>query len=101
MTTTGGGDATEGIVQAVGRVRNVRSVPLVRYAHEDATGRPVVVVRVGLPPMLPLTEVVTVVAHVQLTLARLVPQGAAVHVEPDVAVDEATPTETIVVRGLE
>lgn len=100
MTATNG-DATEGIAQAVGRVRNVRTVPLVRYAHEDATGRPVVVVRVGLPPTLPLTEVVTAIAHVQLTLARLVPQGAVVHVEPDVAVDEATPTEAIVIRGSE
>ena len=100
MTTTGG-DATEGIVQAVGRVKNVRSVPLVRYAHEDETGRPVVVVRIGLPPLLPLTEVVTAIAHVQLTLARLVPQGAAVHVEPDVAADEETPTEAIVIRALE
>ena len=100
MTTTGG-DATEGIVQAVGRVKHVRSVPLVRYAHEDATGRPVVVVRIGLPPALPLTEVVTAIAHVQLTLARLVPQGAAVHVEPDVAADQATPTEAIVILGME
>ena len=99
--TTLGDDVTEGIVLAVGRVKNVRTVPLVRYAHEDATGRPVVVIRVGLPPLLPLTEVVTVIAHVQLTLARLVPQGAAVHVEPDVAADQATPTETIVIRALE
>ncbi|MFD1721241.1 hypothetical protein [Amnibacterium endophyticum] len=95
------GHATEGIVQAVGRVKNVRSVPLVRYAHEDETGRPVVVIRVGLPPLLPLTEVVTAIAHVQLTLARLVPAGAAVHVEPDVAADQATPTEAIVIRGME
>jgi hypothetical protein len=89
------------IAEAVGRVRNVRSVPLVRLAHEDGTERAVVIVRVGLPPMLPLTEVVTVIAHVQLTVARLAPPGAAVHVEPDVAVDEATPTEAIVIRALE
>ena len=89
------------IAQAVGRVRNVRTVPLVRFAHEDGTERAVVIVRVGLPPLLPLTEIVTVIAHVQLTVARLAPQGAAVHVEPDVAVDEATPTEAIVIRALE
>lgn len=96
-----GAEAQEAIAQAVGRVRNVRSVPLVRLAHEDGTERAVVVVRVGLPPQLPLGEVVTVIAHVQLTVARLVPQGAAVHVEPDVAADQATPTEAIVIRALE
>ena len=89
------------IAQAAGRVRNVRTVPLVRFAHEDGTDRVVVVVRVGLPPLLPLSEIVTVIAHVQLTVARLAPKGAAVHVEPDVAADQATPTEAIVIRALE
>jgi hypothetical protein len=96
-----GSEAQRAIVEAVGRVRNVRSVPLVRFAHEDGTERAVVILRVGLPPLLPLTDVVTVIAHVQLTVARLAPQGAVVHVEPDVAVDEATPTEAIVIRALE
>jgi hypothetical protein len=96
-----GSAGQQGIADAVARVKNVRTVPLVRLAHEDGTDRAVVVVRVGLPPLLPLSEVVTVIAHVQLTVARLVPAGAAVHVEPDVAVDEATPTEAIVIRGLE
>lgn len=94
-------ETKQAIVRAVGRVRNVHSVPLVRLAREDETGRAVAVVRVGLPPLLPLTEVVMVIAHVQLTVARLLPQGAAVHVEPDVAADEATPTEAIVIRALE
>ena len=89
------------IAQAVGRVKNVRTVPLVRLAHEDGTERAVAVVRVGLPPLLPLTEVVTVIAHAQLAAARLLPSGAAVHVEPDVAADEATPTEAIVIRAME
>lgn len=100
MSGTGDG-ATEAIVQAAGRVRNVRTVPLVRTAREDGTGRVVVVLRVGLPPLLPLTEVVTAISHVQLAVARLVPGGAAVHVEPDVAADQATPTEAIVIRGME
>jgi divalent metal cation (Fe/Co/Zn/Cd) transporter len=96
-----GSEAAQAIAQAVGRVKNVRTVPLVRLAHEDDTERAVVVVRVGLPPLLPLSEVATVIAHVQLTVARLAPSGAAVHVEPDVAADEATPTEAIVIRALE
>ncbi len=94
-------DTQRTIAQAVGRVRNVRTVPLVRLAHEDGTDRAVVIVRVGLPPLLPLSDVVTVIAHVQLTVARLAPQGAAVHVEPDIAADQATPTEAIVIRALE
>lgn len=96
-----GSQAQQRIAEAVGRVVNVRSVPLVRLAHEDGTERAVVVVRVGLPPLLTVTDLVTVVAHVQLTVARLVPPGAAVHVEPSVAADQATPTEAIVIRALE
>lgn len=96
-----GSEAQQRIVAAVARVRNVHTVPLVRMAHEDGTERAVVILRVGLPPLLPLTDVVTVIAHVQLTVARLVPLGTAVHVEPDVAADQATPTEAIVIRALE
>jgi len=96
-----GSDAQDRIATAVLTVKNVRTVPLVRFAHEDGTGRAVVVLRVGLPPALPLTEVVTAIAHAQLAVARLVPRGTAVHVEPDVAADEATPTEAIVIRALE
>ena len=94
-------ESQRAIANAVGRVKNVRTVPLVRLAHEDGTERAIAVIRVGLPPLLPLTEVVTVIAHVQLTVARLMPAGAAVHVEPDVAADEATPTEAIVIRAME
>jgi divalent metal cation (Fe/Co/Zn/Cd) transporter len=97
----GDSESQRAIANAVGRVKNVRTVPLVRLAHEDGTERAIAVVRVGLPPLLPLTEVVTVIAHVQLTVARLMPTGAAVHVEPDVAADEATPTEAIVIRAME
>jgi hypothetical protein len=96
-----GSEAQQEIAQAVGRVRNVRTVPLVRLAHEDGTDRPLAVVRVGLPPLLPLHDLMTVIAHVQLTVARLVPAGTAVHVEPSIAADEATPTEAIVIRALE
>ena len=96
-----GGSAKEAVAEAAGRVKNVRTVPLVRTGREDGTGRVLVVLRVGLPPLLPLGEVVTAIAHVQLAVARIVPDGAAVHVEPDVAADQATPTEAIVIRALE
>ena len=94
-------DPAAAISQAVGRVRNVRNVSTVRIGREERTGRVLVVIRVGLPPLLELTDVVNVIAHVQLAAARIAPKGAAVFVEPDVAHDEATPTETIVIRGME
>lgn len=94
-------DPVTAISQAVGRVRNVRSVSTVRIGQENGSGRVLVAVRVGLPPLLPLGDVVNVIAHVQLAAARIAPKGAAVFVEPDVAHDEATPTETIVIRALE
>ncbi|MDH2443428.1 hypothetical protein QDR37_05665 [Amnibacterium sp. CER49] len=89
------------IAQAAGRVRNVRNVGTVRIGRETATERVLVAVRVGLPPLLPFPEVVNAIAHVQLAAARLAPKGAAIFVEPDVAADQATPTETIVIRALE
>ena len=46
-------ESQRAIANAVGRVKNVRTVPLVRLAHEDATERAIAVVRVGLPPLLP------------------------------------------------
>ncbi|HEY8318675.1 MAG TPA: hypothetical protein VIG76_07580 [Amnibacterium sp.] len=94
-------DPAAAIGQAVGRVRNVRNVSTVRIGREERTGRVLVVIRVGLPPLLELPDVVNVIAHVQLAAARIAPKGAAVFVEPDVAHDEATPTETIVIRGME
>ena len=94
-------DPAAAISQAVSRVRNVRNVSTVRIGLEERTGRALVVIRVGLPPLLDLPDVVNVIAHVQLAAARIAPRGAAVFVEPDVAHDEATPTETIVIRGME
>src|SRR5947209_4116499 len=94
-------DPVAAISQAVARVRNVRNVSTVRIGREDGSGRALVVIRVGLPPLLALPDVVNVIAHVQLAAARIAPKGAALFVEPDIAHDEATPTETIVIRALE
>ena len=101
MDTNGSGDRRSAVADAVARVQHVRTVPLVRTAVEDGTGRPLVVVRVGLPPHLTLAEVDTVIAHVQLTAARHLPRDAVVHVEPAVAADRTTPTEAIVIRASE
>lgn len=94
-------DVATAISQAVATVRNVRAVSTVRVGREDPSGRLLVAIRVGLPPLLALSEVVGVIAHVQLAAARVAPRGAMVFVEPDVAHDEETPTETIVIRALE
>lgn len=95
------GDLGDLIAEAAARVRHVRNVGTVRLGTEVDSGRPLVTLRVGLPPGMPLTEVVAVVARVQLAAARLAPRGSAVFVEPDVAADQATPTEAIVIRGAE
>lgn len=97
----GDGDLGATIAQAVGRLANVRSVVTVRVAREVATDRVLIAVRVGLPPLMALSDVLNVIAHVQLAAARLAPKGASVFVEPDIAADQATPTETIVIRALE
>jgi divalent metal cation (Fe/Co/Zn/Cd) transporter len=97
----GDGDLGAAIAQAVGRLPNVRMVATVRIGREVGSDRILIALRVGLPPLMPLTEVVHVIARVQLAAARVAPKGAAVFVEPDVAADQATPTETIVIRALE
>jgi hypothetical protein len=97
----GDGDLEGAIAHAVGRLTNVRTVGTVRIGRELGSDRVLIAVRVGLPPLLLLTDVVRVIARVQLAAARLAPKGAAEFDEPDDAADQTTPTETIVIRGIE
>ena len=95
--TEGGRDA---IASAIARASEVRQVQAVHIATEQS-GRLLVAARIGLSPSLGLQEVAAIIARVQLAVARLVPSGTAVVIEPDVAADQATPTEAIVIRGFE
>ena len=93
-------DGRAAIEDAIARVPDVRSVASVHVASEQ-DGRIVVAARIGLSPALGLQEIVGVIARVQLAVGRLAPSGTAVVIEPDVAADQTTPTEAIVIRGFE
>ena len=97
---TASADGREAIEAAIARVPDVRSIGVVHVASE-ADGRLVIAARIGLSPALGLQEVVGVIARVQLAVGRIVPPGTAVVVEPDIAADQTTPTEAIVIRGFE
>jgi divalent metal cation (Fe/Co/Zn/Cd) transporter len=88
------------IEAALARVPEVRSVGVVHLAT-DRDGRLLVAARIGLSPTLGLQEIVAVIARAQLAVGRLAPAGTAVVIEPDVAADQTTPTEAIVIRGFE
>jgi divalent metal cation (Fe/Co/Zn/Cd) transporter len=93
----GGRDA---IASAIAKAAEVRQVHAVHIATEQ-NGRLLVAARIGLSPSLGLQEVAAVIARVQLAVGRLVPSGTAIVIEPDIAADQATPTEAIVIRGFD
>jgi|tagenome__1003787_1003787.scaffolds.fasta_scaffold19580453_2 divalent metal cation (Fe/Co/Zn/Cd) transporter len=90
----------DAIASAIARTSEVRQVSAVHIATEQG-GRLLIAARIGLSPALGLQEVATVIARVQLAVARLVPSGTAILIEPDVAADQTTPTEAIVIRGFD
>ncbi len=100
MTASADEAGRDAIASAVGRVPDVRQVSTVHVATEQ-DGRLLIAVRIGLSPALTLQEVAAVIARVQLGVGRLVPSGTAILVEPDIAADQATPTEAIVIRGFD
>lgn len=100
MAASANDTGRDAITSAVARIPDVRQVSAVHLATEQG-GRLLVAARIGLSPALGLQEVAAVIARVQLAVARLVPSGTAIVVEPDVAADQATPTEAIVIRGFD
>ncbi|MCU1570635.1 MAG: hypothetical protein JWR33_1376 [Naasia sp.] len=88
------------IKRAVLDVRQVRGVSALE-ALTRSDGAVVIVARVGLSPSLRLAEVVLAVAEVEERVRHTDRSVAAVYVEPDIAADSATPTETIVIRALD
>jgi hypothetical protein len=83
-------------IHAVALVKGVSAL----QAIERADGGIVVVARIGLSPTLRLTEVYTI-SEVDSAVRHADPRVQAVFVEPDIAADAATPTETIVIRALD
>lgn len=88
------------IKRAVLDVPQVRGVSALE-ALTRADGATVIVARVGLSLLLRLPEVVLTVAEVENRVRSADSRVAAVFVEPDIAADAATPTETIVIRALD
>jgi len=89
--------AIEAAIQDVSAVRNISAL----HALERPDGALVIVTRVGLSPDLRLTQVVHAISDVEIAVRRAAEQVSAIFVEPDIAADAATPTETIVIRALE
>jgi divalent metal cation (Fe/Co/Zn/Cd) transporter len=86
--------------------RAILDVPAVRgvsalHALDRGDDGLVVVTRVGLSPSLRLSEVVLAIAEVEHRVKTVDRRVRAVFVEPDIAADSATPTETIVIRALD
>jgi divalent metal cation (Fe/Co/Zn/Cd) transporter len=90
----------DAIASAIARTSDVRQVSAVHVATQQ-DGRLLVAARIGLSPALGLQEVAAVIARAQLAVGRLVPSGTAIVIEPDVAADQTTPTEAIVIRGFD
>ena len=100
MAASASESGRDAIASAIARTADVRQVSAVHVATEQG-GRLLVAARIGLSPMLTLQEVASVIARVQLAVGRLVPSGTAILIEPDVAADQTTPTEAIVIRGFD
>ena len=86
--------------------RAILDVPQVRgvsalHALDRGDDGVVIVTRVGLSPTLRLADVVLAIADVEHKVKTTDSRVAAVFVEPDIASDSGTPTETIVIRALD
>ena len=84
---------------AIERVASVRGVSALHAF--DRRGEPVIVARIELSPRLKLTQIVVIISEVDLAVRHADPRVRSVFIEPDVAADAATPTETIVIRALD
>lgn len=96
-TETADLSAIDAAIHAVDQVKGVSAL----HALEKADGGLVIVTRIGLSPALRLTEVVLTIGEVDYAVRRADSRVQAVFVEPDIAADSATPTETIVIRALD
>lgn len=93
-------DGLKAIEAAIMKATEVRGVSALTLVDHPDGGR-LVVTRVGLSPRLRLTEVVIAISEVEHSVRSTFPEVRAVFVEPDIAADSATPTETIVIRALD
>jgi divalent metal cation (Fe/Co/Zn/Cd) transporter len=88
------------IERAILDVPQVRGVSALHALDRGEDGI-VIVTRVGLSPTLRLADVVLAIADVEHKVKSSDSRVTAVFVEPDIAADSGTPTETIVIRALD
>ncbi len=88
------------IERAILEVPQVKGVSALHALDRGDEGL-VVVTRVGLSPSLRLADVVLAIADVEHKVKTTDRRVRAVFVEPDIAADAGTPTETIVIRALD
>ncbi len=88
------------IEKAILDVPQVKGVSALHALDRGEDGL-VIVARVGLSPVLRLPDVVLAIADVEHKVKTADSRVRAVFVEPDIAADSATPTETIVIRALD
>lgn len=94
--------ATPDLTAINAAIHDVHSVKGVSALHVvDREGKLVVITRIGLSPTLRLREIVLIIGEVEFAVRRAAPEVSSVFVEPDIAADSATPTETIVIRALD
>ena len=93
-------DELSEIETAILEVPQVKGVSALHALDRGDEGL-VVVTRVGLSPTLRLADVVLAIADVEHKVKTTDSRVTAVFVEPDIAADAGTPTETIVIRALD
>ena len=78
----------------------VRAVPEL-HAFERSDHAVGVVARVGLSPYLRLPEIVQITSEIEARVVAADPSVRGVYIQPEVAADLGTPTESIVIRALD
>jgi divalent metal cation (Fe/Co/Zn/Cd) transporter len=87
----------EAAILDVPQVRGVSAL----HALDRGDDGLVVVTRVGLSPSMRLPDIVLAIADVEHRVKSADARVKVVFVEPDIAADAGTPTETIVIRALD
>lgn len=87
----------ERVLLGLPQVRGVSALHVL--AQPD--GGLIVIARVGLSPLLRLSEIVSVLAEAEDQIRAGDSRVRAVFIQPDVAADAGTPTEAIVIRSLD
>jgi len=87
----------ERVLLGLPQVRGVSAL----HVLTQPDGGLIVIARVGLSPLLRLTEIVSVLSEAEDQIRASDSRVRAVVIQPDVAADAGTPTEAIVIRSFD